>query len=55
VAAVAEVAATVRFFADFDIGILHSVCDGCAAAPPKPHLGAGAGGAGSQSAPGARD
>src|ERR1700677_2398859 len=55
VAAMTAVVATVRFLADFDIGILHSVSGGCGAAPPKPHLGAGAGGAGSQSAAGARD
>jgi hypothetical protein len=44
-------ATRVCFFADFDIEILHSVVRRPAAAPPKPHLGPRAGGAGSQSAP----
>src|ERR1700734_1795636 len=38
VAAMTAVVATVRFLTDFDIGILHSVCGGSAAAPPKPRL-----------------
>src|ERR1700733_14462963 len=48
-AAMTAVVATVRFLTDFDIGILHSISGGSPAAPPKPHLGARAGGAGSQS------
>ena len=43
------------FFAIFDIEILHSVQSGVSAAPPKPHLGDQAGGAGSLSAFSARD
>jgi hypothetical protein len=46
---------TVRFFADFDIEILHSVHGGVAPPPPKPHLGHQAGGAGSRSALSARN
>ena len=43
------------FFADLDIEILRSVQKGIVAAPPKPHLGDQAGGAGSLSASSARD
>src|SRR6202035_2169805 len=43
-----------RFFADFDIEILRSVSRRRAALP-KPHLGDGAGGAGSRGALGARN
>jgi hypothetical protein len=43
-----------RFFADFDIEILRSVSRRHAA-PPKPHLGDRAGGAGSRGALGARN
>src|ERR1700681_3647643 len=43
-----------RFFADFDIEILRSVSRRRAALP-KPHLGDGAGGAGSRGAFGARN
>ena len=43
-----------RFFADFDIEILRSVSRR-RAAQPKPHLGDGAGGAGSRGALGARN
>jgi hypothetical protein len=43
------------FFADLDIEILRSVQNGIVAAPPKPHLGDQAGGAGSLSASSARD
>jgi len=53
-AAMAEVAARVRFLADFDTKILHSVSGGLPP-QPKPHVGAGAGGAGSQSGLGTRD
>src|SRR5215204_5206715 len=42
-------------FADFNIEILHSVHDGLAPPPPKPHLGQEAGGAGSRSALGAQN
>src|SRR5262245_49300428 len=42
-------------FADLDIEILHSVDGGVVPPPPKPHLGNQAGGAGSQSALGARN
>jgi len=42
------------FFADFDIEILGSVSRR-RAAPPKPHLGDAAGGAGSRGALGARN
>jgi hypothetical protein len=55
VAAVAEVAILVRFLGDFDIEILDSVSGAFTAALPKPHLGARAGGAGSQCALGARE
>src|ERR1700722_12344611 len=55
VAAITAVVAAVRFLADFNIEILHSVSCGSGAAPPKPHRGGGTGGAGSQSALGARD
>ena len=44
---VASSVAAARFFADFVIGILHSVQAACAA-PPKPRLGHQAGGAGSR-------
>src|ERR1700723_763989 len=39
---------TVRLLADFDIEIIHSVSGRSGAAPPKPHRGGEAGGAGSQ-------
>ena len=45
----AAAALGVRFFAGFDIGILHSGYGDLAPPPPKPHLGHQAGGAGSRS------
>jgi len=54
VGTVAGADAVGRFFAGFDIEILRSVSRR-RAAPPKPHLGDAAGGAGSRGALGARN
>ena len=44
-----------RFFMDFGIEILFRLAATFAAAPPKPHLGCAAGGAGSLNALGTQD
>lgn len=50
----AAAALEARFFAGFDIGILHSGYGDLATPPPKPHLGDQADGAGSWSVSNAR-